>query len=142
MYRKTYGIYGLLEWHGFIESHGVKMKVHFTNGSVTAHGVAPATFTTSSKLTQHIIENSEKFKSGRIFVVSAVELPTEAVQVVNAGETVEVSTAADKKEIKVNSLAEAKDYLVENHGIAASKLRSRAQIMEQAASCGIEFTGI
>lgn len=142
MYRKTYGIYGLLEWHGFIESHGVKMKVHFTNGSVTAHGVAPATFTTSSKLTQHIIESGEKFKSGRIFVVSAVELPNVATQAVNVGETVEAPTAADKKEVNVASLAEAKDYLVENHGIAASKLRSRAQIVEQAASCGIEFKGI
>lgn len=118
------------------------MKVHFTNGSVTAHGVAPATFTTSSKLTQHIIESGEKFKSGRIFVVSAVELPNVATQAVNAGETVEAPTAADKKEVNVASLAEAKDYLVENHGIAASKLRSRAQIVEQAASCGIEFKGI
>lgn len=142
MYKKTYGIYGLLEWHGFIESHGVKMKVHFTNGSVTAHGVAPATFTTSSKLTQHIIENSEKFKSGRIFIASSVELPRPAESAERAGEKEEDAPAIDKSKIEVTSLAEARDYLVENHGVASSKLRSRAQIMEQAAAYGVEFAGI
>lgn len=142
MYRKTYGIYGLLEWHGFIESHGVKMKVHFTNGSVTAHGVAPATFATSNKLTQHIIENSERFKSGRIFIVSAIELPNATARVERTEGSAEDAPASDKKTVEVTSLAEAKDYLVENHGIAASKLRSRAQIMEQANICGVEFNGI
>lgn len=142
MFKKTYGIYGLLEWHGFINSHGVKMKVHFTNGSVTAHGVAPATFTTSSKLTQHIIENSEKFQSGRIFIVSAVEMPNTASKTERTDDNTEEAPIAGKKEVEVTSLAEAKEYLVENYDIAVSKLRSRAQIMEQAATCGVEFTGI
>lgn len=142
MVRKTYGIYGLLEWHGYIDAGGAKMRVDFTNGSVTAHGVAPATFTTSSALTQHIIENSEQFKGGRIFIASAVELPgrkkAESTTDESAGETPNGERAA----VEVTSLAEAKDYLMENHGIAASKLRSRAAILEQAAACGVEFTGI
>ena len=118
------------------------MKVHFTNGSVTAHGVAPATFTTSSKLTQHIIENSERFKSGRIFIVSAIELPNATARVERTEGSAEDTPASDKKVVEVTSLAEAKDYLVENHDSAASKLRSRAAIMEQANICGVEFNGI
>ena len=137
MYKKTYGIYGLLEWHGFINSHGV--RVDFTNGSITAHGVAPATFTTANRLTQHIIESSERFKSGRIFVVSAVELPNTALK---TEQTEEETISADKKTVEVTSLTEAKDYLMENHSVTASKLRSRAAIVEQASACGIEFTGI
>lgn len=74
-YIKTYGIDGLLEWHGVIESHGVKMKVDFTNGSLTAVGVAPATFTTKNELTQHIIENSDMFKSGRIHLTMSTPIP-------------------------------------------------------------------
>ena len=74
-YVKTYGIEGLLEWHGLIESHGVNMKVDFTNGSVTAYGVAPATFTTKNELTQHIIENSQKFKDGRIRLIKSTPIP-------------------------------------------------------------------
>ncbi len=75
--RKIYGIVGLLEWHGIVNSNGVNMKVEFTNGSVTAYGVAPATFTTENALTQHILENSDQFKSGRIRLLKVVELPEE-----------------------------------------------------------------
>lgn len=73
--RKTYGVNGLLEWHGIVESGNVKMRVSFTNGTVTAYGVAPATFVTTDKLTQLIIEGSKQYKNGLIHLVSSVELP-------------------------------------------------------------------
>lgn len=74
---KIYGMRGLLEWHGTVHSNGIKMKVDFTNGSVTAYGVAPATFITKDTLTQHIMENSDEFKSGRIRLERTVPLPGE-----------------------------------------------------------------
>lgn len=149
-YRKTYGIHGLLEWHGTIENNGVKMRVDFTNGSVSAYGVSPATFTTDNELTQLFIESSEQFKGGRIHLRSAAPLAdvprskqgSHATPTSSATSTENPVGMPEKKEVEVNSLAEAKDYLVENHGIAASKLRSRAQILEQAASCGVAFKGI
>ena len=149
-YRKTYGIHGLLEWHGTIENNGVKMRVDFTNGSVSAYGVSPATFTTDNELTQLFIESSEQFKGGRIHLRSVAPIAdtprskqgNHVSSPSSATSTEDPAGEPGKKEVKVNSLAEAKDYLVENHGIAASKLRSRAQIIEQAASCGVEFTGI
>ena len=155
-YIKTYGIDGLLEWHGVIESHGVKMKVDFTNGSLTAVGVAPATFTTKNELTQHIIENSDMFKSGRIRIIHSVELPGSNdkdtnVKAQSAAPVLDKDMNAPEAEngagdkvtkVEVSSLDDAKEYLKENFNVAASKLRSRAAILEQAEANGIEFVGI
>lgn len=144
-YRKTYGINGMLEWHGIVESHGVKMKVSFTNGSVSAFGAAPATFTTSKPITQHIIENSEQFKGGRIFIYQSVELPGEEQPKRSVKAAVEANDAepsAEKTVVEVSSLTEAKEYLMENFSIGSSKLRNRAAIMEQAEANGIEFVGL
>lgn len=152
-YRKTYGINGLLEWHGIIESNGLKMKVDFTNGSTSALGVAPAAFTTEKELTQHIIENSEQFKGGRIRLVRSIPIPgTEnegkakaapakeipAEEGENAGEGAE-GVAVEKAQVKVSSVEDAKDYLVEHFGIAGSKLRTRAACIAAGDENGIEF---
>jgi len=75
---KTYGIYGLLEWHGIVEAGAIRMKVSFTNGTVTGYGVAPATFTTKDELTQFVIEHSEQYKSGRITLLRQNEVPDDA----------------------------------------------------------------
>ena len=156
--RKTYGINGLLEWHGYVECSGVRMKVDFTNGSVTAFRVAPATFTTENSLTQHIIENSEQYRKGRIKCVMSVALPDDepkkAVKAVENKPEVkqEVKTeepAAEVKEekpevkkVEVACADDAKAYLVENFGIAARNLRSLKAINDSAAANGIEFVGI
>jgi hypothetical protein len=157
--RKTYGINGLLEWHGYVECSGVRMKVDFTNGSVTAFGVAPATFTTNDPLTQHIIEHSEQFKKGRIRCVMSVALPDdepkkaakavenkpEVKQEVKAEEPAAEVKEDEKPEVKKVEVAcadDAKAYLVENFGIAARNLRSLKAINDSAAANGIEFVGI
>lgn len=44
------------------------------------------------------------------------------------------------KEIKVASLDDAKNYLVETFGISRTKLRSKKQIEDAAAANGIEFS--
>lgn len=54
-----------------------KMKVLFTDGSMTASGVTPATFTTDNLMTQHAIERSPDFKNGRIKKVRSIELNEE-----------------------------------------------------------------
>lgn len=72
-YIKTYGIYGLLEWHGSVKCGSITMNLSFTNGSTTAYGVSPATYITKDEATQFIIENSDKFKSGKIKLISKRE---------------------------------------------------------------------
>lgn len=137
--RKTYGINGLLEWHGLVESHGVKMKVDFTNGSATAYGVAPATFTTTDALTQYILENSEQFKKGKIQLLRSYVIEADANA--KAEEKPKAEEKAEEKlvEVKVNCVEDAKEYLITNFGIASNKLRSRAQVENSAKQNGVKF---
>lgn len=71
--RKTYGVSGLMEWDTVIPVGKATMKVHFSGGSLTGYGVTPATFTTEDPMKQMIIEKSDYFKSGKIFVVREME---------------------------------------------------------------------
>lgn len=71
--RKTYGVSGYMEWVALIECGKATVKVHFSGGSLTGYGVTPAEFTTQNPMTQAIIENSKEFKSGKIFLLRAIE---------------------------------------------------------------------
>lgn len=75
--RITYGVSGMMEYQAVIKVGKNNMKVLFTDGSVSAMGVNPATFTTENFMVQHAIENSTDFKRGRIKVVNTIELEEE-----------------------------------------------------------------
>ena len=75
--RITYGVSGMMEYQAVIKVGKNNMKVLFTDGSVSAMGVNPATFTTENFMVQHAIENSTDFKRGRIKVVNTIELKEE-----------------------------------------------------------------
>lgn len=135
--KKTYGIHGLLEWHGTIHSNGLKMRVDFTNGSTTAYGVAPATFVTKDELTQNIIEHSEEFKSGRIKLIRTLVLEEDKKA---------APAAADKKpDVKeypdVTKTQEARDILVNNHGVT-QPINSKADAKRIAAELNVSFPNL
>lgn len=46
------------------------------------------------------------------------------------------------KEVKVESLNDAKDYLVETHGYSRTQLRTKESILAAAAEVGEEFAGL
>ncbi len=75
--RITYGVSGMMEYQAVIKVGKNNMKVLFTDGSVSAMGVNPATFTTENFMVQHAIENSTDFKRGRIKIVNTIELKEE-----------------------------------------------------------------
>ena len=75
--KKTYGIKGFMEYQAVIKVGKNKMKVPFSDGSVSAMGVNPATFTTDKFMVQHAIENSTEFKRGLIHLVSTIDLVEE-----------------------------------------------------------------
>lgn len=75
--KKTYGIKGFMEYQAVIKVGKNKMKVPFSDGSVSAMGVNPATFTTDKFMVQHAIENSTEFKRGLIHLVSTIDLAEE-----------------------------------------------------------------
>ena len=127
---KIYGIHGLLEWHGSIHSNGASMHLDFTNGSTTAYGVAPATYMTKNELTQHFIEHSDEFKSGRIKLVRAVEIeyPT--------------AKTKDGKAIKaypeVSKTQDAIEVL-KGLGVDAANVKTKADAKKYAAELNISF---
>lgn len=71
--RKTYAVYGMMEWYAVIKMGASKMTVPFTGGSLSGYGVSPAKFTTEHPLTQAVIEHSDYYKSGRIVLLRESE---------------------------------------------------------------------
>ena len=71
--KKTYGVHGYMEWQALIRCGKATVTVHFSGGSLTGYGVTPAEFTTENPMTQAIIENSDYFKKGKIFLMREVE---------------------------------------------------------------------
>ena len=71
--KKTYGVHGYMEWQALIRFGKATLTVHFSGGSLTGYGVTPAEFTTENPMTQAIIENSDYFKKGKIFLMREVE---------------------------------------------------------------------
>lgn len=136
---KVYGMNGLLEWHGIVTANGVKMKVDFTNGSVTAFGVAPATFATRNELTQFILENSDMYKSGRIRIVQMVQEDTPAKEEAPKQAPAEAAPTQEYVEKKFACGDDAKAYLMEEHGFPISHLRNKSQMEAAAAQVGIKI---
>ena len=76
--KTTYGISGMMECQIVIKiGNTSKMNVLFSDGSITATGITPATFTTDNFMVQHAIERSHDFKNGRIYIVRSIELNKE-----------------------------------------------------------------
>lgn len=135
---KTYGIHNLLEWHGTVHSNGVTMKVDFTNGSTTAYGVAPATFMTKDEVTQHIIENSNEFKSGRIKLIKATTLPDEQQE--------EASTKSNKSSKVFQDITKTQDAIAiltaAPYHCDAASLKSKQAVHSAASALGISFPNL
>lgn len=68
MYIKTYAARGLLDWQMAINAGGAIIRLRFSGGSMGSNGVIPAKYTTDNPVIQHLIETSEHFKNGRIYL--------------------------------------------------------------------------
>lgn len=152
---KTYGINGLLEWHGTLHTGNTRMNVSFRGGTVTGYGVAPAMFTTKDEFTQYVIENSEQYKKKRIFLVRERVVPgTENTQAPKPQETEEVvdtpvtvgspSTEedAEEKTVEVTDWDDAREHLANNCGVARRYMRSHAAVLQYAAENNVKFVGL
>lgn len=128
---------GLMEWHAILTAGKAKVHVDFTGGALTGYGVTPAEYSTEDPFIQAVIENSSYYKTGRIITLRTINLEPEKVKEEKVEEEdVEVLTVA------VGSLDDARDYLVENHGMSASSLRSKKSILENGVKVGVKFEGL
>lgn len=155
---KTYAVYGIMDWICQISSGRCIFTIPFSGGAMTTLGVTPATYTTDNAVIQMVIEKSDHFRKGKIKLnkcivieekakqktpvvieekIPAEEVPTPAVEVYDAQ-----SIDADLEPVEISDVASAKNYLVENYGLSASALRSKAKIIAAAKEKGIAFIGI
>lgn len=149
---KTYGVNGLMEWEALIPSGKFELHVQFTGGTLTGYGVTPALYSTDNPIFQQIIERSEYFKSGRIKIIRTVETEDPAprrVPVAPPKDSPAQGTAVtaddgggDVRRVEVTDRSMAKSYMMDNYGLSANTLRSRAEIERAAKARGIEFVGL
>ena len=78
MVQKIYGVLNLIDWTVNIKAGKATMRVHFSGGATTARGRVPATYSTADPVKQAIIEKSNYFKTGHIFMVQSMEVPDDA----------------------------------------------------------------
>ena len=162
---KTYGLHGLSEWYGKVKAGSIEVNVSFKGGTASPSGAQPAYFMTKDPITQFVIENSKEFKNRFITLERCVELPgthpreaypkrptpekpvqgTGTEDRPEEGESVADGVegeAGEKTQVKVSSVEDAKEYLVDKFGIAGSKLRTRAACIAAGDENGIEFVWI
>lgn len=160
MKRKTYGVSNLMDWTAQIKVGKASMSVHFTGGALTAYGVTEATYSTTNPVFQHAIENSAYFKSGRIKLMSAMEVPDDegtkarkeraarkAANNTLAEETpaappADAGTAAGAvTTVEVADKNEAIEYLKEHFkaSYTATSLRTKAAFDAACEECGVQF---
>lgn len=150
--RVTYGVYGMMEYQALIHVGKATMRVPFTDGSITAMGMNPASFSTKNLMVQMAIEGSQEYRTGLIKKVRSIELEededisctpiTECAQKIEVPEPTARETSVNPeglRKVKVASLADARDYLTEHFCYKASQVRSSAQVRAAAAENGIEF---
>ena len=133
---KIYGVRHLMEWQCVIVHNGAKFHFAFTDGASTGYGVTPAKFRTSNPVLQQVIEQSNYFKSGKIFLEKQVILEKDP----------EVAPAADDNkevvEVEVACLDDAKEYLSTNFGVSGIKMRSKESILKAAEAHKVVFKGL
>lgn len=144
----TYGISGLMECQVVIKiGNRSKMKVLFTDGSMTAHGVTPAQFTTDNFMVQHAIEQSVDYKRGYIFTVSSFDLKED----VKIGGSQEVKATENElplapkpivTKVSISDPDAAKTYLAETFGVNRAKLKTIKAIKDEAMANNVEFEGL
>lgn len=140
MATKTYGIISHVSWQVAIPVGKARLVVEFTGGAQTPYGVIPAEYTTSNKIHQTIIENSEFYKNGRISLLREIG-DTDSNNKDNAKAIADEELKSDDKvlNVEVSCLTDAQNYLKDNFGISNSKARNKELALKYGAENGVEF---
>lgn len=73
----TYGVSGMMEYQAVVKVGKKNVSINFSDGSISAMGTNPATYTTDNIIIQNAIEASSDFKRGRISIVRSIDLAEE-----------------------------------------------------------------
>ena len=140
---KTYGIKGISECVLRLEIGKAKMTCNFTNGNLQSRQPIPAQYTTSNPIVQHAIEACERYKSGKIFVVSEYATDPEP-------ETAPVEEKPKKKKVakttrvmeNVRTYGDAMTVLMTESEVNVAELKNVNDCLDKAAELGISFPNL
>ena len=152
MTRKVYGVNDLKEWTVNIKCGKATLRVSFEGGSSTLRGTIPATYATTDPVKQAIIEKSDYFKHGRIYVVQKMEVPDDAAELARKATKANGINRSDVQRepeegvavhpVTVADKADAVEWLKENYpdkGYTATKLRNAEAFNAACEECGVVF---
>lgn len=167
---KTYGVYGLTEWHGKVKAGTIEVKVSLVGGTSSPSGTQPAYMVTKDPVVQFVIENSKEFKSGFIRLVMKQELPgthkriavhkqvvtgkttnteTASVEDVASMEEATVETSEEDEAVSENSSAPTEVEFSTNQEAkdylantfgVKGTLKTRAEIIAAGETYGVKIT--
>ena len=69
--KKTYAARGLIDFQMALKVGEAVLRIRFSDGAMGSNGVIPAKYVTENEALQAIIEKSEYFRKGRIFLYSS-----------------------------------------------------------------------
>lgn len=146
---KTYGINGIVEASYLFPAMKGHLRANFSGGVLDERRMRPATLTTKNPVAMLIIEHTEMFKSGRIFIVAQSEEPTTPKEVEAAAKKVtKKKTKADKvtddgRKVyeDVTSIGDAVTVLLEL-GAKAAALQDKETLMETASQLNVSFPNL
>lgn len=135
-----YGVRGLMEWKAVLKVGQASLHVQFTGGFENEYGSHPATYSTKDPIVQHIIEHSEPYKAGKIFLSESIELGSEETDGAKKADTGSgEETEGVLQQVEVSDWESAKDYLEANFGVKRSNVRYKKDVVQTAKEKGIEF---
>lgn len=135
-YNKTYGYIGKIEYSGlFILGHA-RFRINFEGGASTPSGLQPATFNTSNKALQMVIENSKEFINGKIKLISCIEVEEDESVII--AESVEDAADVTRYE-DVTTAQMAREVLKRDFGASQGELQNAASIKAYAEKVNVSF---
>lgn len=66
--RKTYAARGMLDFQMALKLGGATIRIVFSGGSMGSNGVISAKYTTDNPAIQYMIEHSDHYRSGRVYI--------------------------------------------------------------------------
>lgn len=144
---KTYGINNVVEASYLFPAMKGHLRANFTGGVIDERRGRPATLTTKNQVAMFIIENSEMYRSGKIFIVAQVDDPIPEKPVAAKKETKKKSkpdkVAEDGRKIyeDVESIGDAVSVLMAL-GANAAELQDKATLLETANQLNVSFPNL
>jgi hypothetical protein len=136
---KKYEALGLIRLETFVMVKGKRVDLRFTPGVMYYNKWASISI--SEKDVQDALEQTQMFKQGRLRVINVIEKlepPTEVKIVKEAiKENGDVVTGEDGI-VEVDNLKALQVYLMKNHKVSFTEIRSKENALAKASELGLE----